>query len=118
MTKGQSLQLSAAAAAELGRQAAVAGTPGMMHLDLIEGGCERWTIRLRPGQLAGVPVGRGDGVTVYAPEQQQEQLCVLKLDYRSDLSGGGFLVSPPEGWVTCACGAAFGPRKPGGTTTQ
>ena len=118
MTKGQSLHLSAAASAELGRQAAVAGTPGMMHLDLIEGGCERWTIRLRPGQLTGVPVGRADGITVYAPEQQQGLLCGLRLDYRSDLSGGGFLVFPPEGLVSCACGAAFGPRRSGGTTTQ
>ena len=39
MPKGQSLSLSAAAAAELGRQAAVAGTPGMMHLDLVDGSC-------------------------------------------------------------------------------
>lgn len=118
MTKGQSLHLSAAAAAELGRQAAVAGTPGMMHLDLVEGGCERWTIRLRPGHLAGVPIGRADGVTVYAPEPQLPLLCGVSLDYRSDLSGGGFLAHPPEGLVSCACGAAFGPRGSMGTTTQ
>jgi Fe-S cluster assembly iron-binding protein IscA len=118
MTKGQSLHLTAAAAAELGRQAAVAGTPGMMHLDLIDGGCERWTIRLRPGQLAGVPIARADGVTVYAPEQQQARLCGVRLDYRSDLGGGGFLVEPPEGLVTCACGAAFGPRGIRGPATQ
>jgi len=41
MPKGLTVHLSAAAAAELGRQAAVAGTPGLMHLDLVEGGCER-----------------------------------------------------------------------------
>ncbi|MEX1316608.1 MAG: AIR synthase, partial [Synechococcaceae cyanobacterium] len=46
MPKGHSLRLTAAAAAELGRQAAVAGTPGLMHVDLVEGGCEQWTIRL------------------------------------------------------------------------
>ncbi|NDC34822.1 MAG: AIR synthase [Synechococcaceae bacterium WB9_2_112] len=118
MTKGQSLQITAAAAAELGRQAAVAGTPGMMHLDLIEGGCERWTIRLRPGHLAGVPIARADGVTVYAPEQQWPQLCGVSLDYRGDLSGGGFLVHPPEGHSSCACGAAFGPLNRGGSVTQ
>ena len=54
MPKGHSLRLTAAAAAELGRQAAVAGTPGMMHLDLMDGSCERWVIRIRPGHLAGV----------------------------------------------------------------
>ena len=117
MTKGQSLLLNATAAAELARQAAVAGTPGMMHLDLIEGGCERWTIRLRPGHLAGVPVARADGITVYAPEAQASQLSGLRLDYRSDLGGGGFVVQAPEGLQTCPCGVAFGPRvKAGGVT--
>jgi len=48
MPKGLTVHLSAAAAAELGRQAAVAGTPGLMHLDLVEGGCERWVLRIRP----------------------------------------------------------------------
>ena len=57
------MQLTAAAAAELGRQAAVAGTPGLMHLDLVEGTCEQWVIRLRPGHLAGTPVARADGLT-------------------------------------------------------
>jgi len=118
MTRGQSLLLSAAAAAELGRQAAVAGTPGMMHIDLIDGGCERWTIRLRPGHLAGIPVARADGITVYAPEDQRGQLHGLKLDYRSDLGGGGFVVQVPEGQQCCACGAAFGPRTKGGRATQ
>ena len=118
MTRGQSLHLTAAAAAELGRQAAVAGTPGLMHLDLIDGGCERWTLRLRPGHLAGVPVARADGVTVYAPQQQLELRAGLNLDYRGDLSGGGFLVRPGEGQRSCACGAAFGPAQRGGTPTQ
>ena len=118
MTKGQSLLLSAAAAAELGRQAAVAGTPGMMHLDLIDGGCERWTIRVRPGHLAGVPVARADGITLYAPEAQAPQLSGLKLDYRSDLGGGGFVVHPPEGLQSCACGSAFGPRSRAGGATR
>jgi Fe-S cluster assembly iron-binding protein IscA len=118
MTRGQSLRLTAAAAAELGRQAAVAGTPGMMHLDLVEGGCERWTIRLRPGHLAGVPVARADGVTVYAPQQQLAQLGGLSLDYKGDLSGGGFVVRPPEGLRSCVCGAAFGPPSGGGSVTQ
>ncbi|MBM5826553.1 MAG: AIR synthase, partial [Cyanobacteria bacterium M_surface_7_m2_040] len=54
----------------------------------------------------------------YAPEPQLPQLCGLSLDYRSDLSGGGFLAHPPEGLVSCACGAAFGPRAALGTTTQ
>lgn len=107
LPKGHSLRLTAAAAAELGRQAAVAGTPGLMHLDLVEGGCEQWTIRLRPGHLAGVPIARADGVTLYAPSQQVVLLSGLSLDYRGDLSGGGFLVRSGGPINSCACGAAF-----------
>jgi Fe-S cluster assembly iron-binding protein IscA len=110
MPKGHSLRLTAAAAAELGRQAAVAGTPGLMHLDLVAGGCEQWTIRLRPGHLAGVPIARADGVTLYAPSQQLSLLAGLSLDYRGDLSGGGFLVRSHAALRSCACGAAFSPQ--------
>lgn len=112
MPKGHSLRLTAAAAAELGRQAAVAGTPGLMHLDLQPNGCADWTIRLRPGHLAGVPIARADGVTLYAPGEQVGLLAGLNLDYRGDLSGGGFLVRGQEGVTSCACGAAFS-RRPG-----
>ncbi|MCP9773610.1 AIR synthase [Synechococcus sp. Tobar12-5m-g] len=107
MPKGLTVRLSAAAAAELGRQASVAGTPGLMHLDLIEGGCEHWVIRLRPGDLAGVAVARADGITLHAPAEQASQLAGLNLDYRGDLSGGGFLIRSSEAVQCCACGAAF-----------
>ncbi|WP_398330161.1 AIR synthase [Vulcanococcus sp.] len=111
MPKGHSLRLTAAAAAELGRQAAVAGTPGMMHLDLVDGSCERWVIRIRPGHLAGVAVARADGITLFAPGDQCERLGSLELDYRGDLSGGGFLVRAGRELRICACGAAFGPAE-------
>ena len=107
MPRGHSLRLTAAAAAELGRQAAVAGTPGLMHLELLEVACEAWAIRLRPGHLAGSPVARADGITLYAPGEQLPQLQGLQLDYRGDLSGGGFLVLSGPGVRSCACGAAF-----------
>ena len=116
MARGPNLRVTASAAAELGRQAAVAGTPGIMHLDLIEGGCERWTIRLRPGHLAGQPVARADGVTLYTPAEQAPLLAGLELDYRGDLSGGGFLMRQSETIRTCACGAAFSPE-PGSRRT-
>lgn len=105
--RGHSLRLTAAAAAELCRQAAVAGTPGLMHLDLLPGGCEPWTVRLRPGHLAGTPIARADGITLHAPPEQLEMLTGLQLDYRGDLSGGAFLVRAAAGVRTCACGAAF-----------
>lgn len=121
MPRGHSLRLTAAAAAELCRQAAVAGTPGLMHIDLQAGSCERWTIRLRPGHLAGTPVARADGVTLHAPSDQLPQLAGLLLDYKGDLSGGSFLVRPGDGVRCCACGSAFS-RESGrsgeGTTGQ
>jgi Fe-S cluster assembly iron-binding protein IscA len=118
MPKGLTLRLSATAAAELGRQAAVAGTPGLMHLDLIEGGCEQWVIRIRPGHLAGVPVARADGITLHAPAGQAPLLAGLSLDYRGDLSGGGFLIRSGDGVSCCACGAAFSRSSGAGTTTK
>ena len=69
------LRLTASAAAELGRQAAVAGTPGQMHLDLTPGECAEHVIRIRPGHLAGVAVARADGVTLHAPKDQLKLCC-------------------------------------------
>jgi Fe-S cluster assembly iron-binding protein IscA len=80
-----------------------------MHIDLVEGGCETWAIRLRPGHLSGTPIARADGITLHAPPEQAALLGGLLLDYRGDLSGGGFLVRPTEHIRSCACGAAFTP---------
>ncbi len=118
MPRGHSLRITAAAAAELCRQAAVAGTPGLMHIDLLDGSCERWAIRLRPGHLAGSPVARADGITLYAPPPQLALLTGLQLDYKGDLSGGGFLVRPSDDVRSCACGAAFSRESRRGTTGQ
>jgi Fe-S cluster assembly iron-binding protein IscA len=114
--RGHSLQITAAAAAELSRQAAVAGTPGLMNIDLLEGSCEQWAIRLRPGHLAGTPIARADGITLHSPAAQVALLTGLHLDYKGDLSGGGFLVRSGDGVSSCACGAAFSRRTGRGTT--
>ena len=89
---GATLQITATAAAELGRQASVAGTPGVMHLDLTTGHCENNVIRLQPGSLSGTPAARAEGVTLHVPDAQHALLEGLTLDYRSDISGGGFLI--------------------------
>jgi len=104
---GTNLQITPSAAAELGRQAAVAGTPGQMFVDLVPGSCETHVIRLQPGAMGGIPVARGDGITLHAPASQISQLSGLCLDYRSDLSGGGFLICADNGIRSCACGSAF-----------
>jgi len=109
MQKGMSLSITSTAAAELGRQAAFAGSPGEMHLDLLEDTCEEgwFHIRLQSGQNNGIPIARADGVTLYAPEKQLSLLNGARLNYYGDLSGGGFLISAPEGAECCACGSGF-----------
>jgi Fe-S cluster assembly iron-binding protein IscA len=116
--KGHSLRITPNAASELCRQAAVAGTPGMMHIDLLPGGCEAWSIRLRPGHLAGTPIARADGITLHAPVEQLELLTGLLLDFKGDLGGGGFLLRSGPGTRHCACGAAFSREKVQGTSGQ
>jgi Fe-S cluster assembly iron-binding protein IscA len=44
---------------------------------------------------------------LYAPAEQLELVTGLSLDFRGDISGGGFLVRPSDGVVSCACGTAF-----------
>lgn len=116
--KGHSLRITPSAASELCRQAAVAGTPGMMHIDLVPGGCEAWSIRLRPGHLAGSPIARADGITLHAPAEQLELLTGLLLDFKGDLGGGGFLMRSGPGTRHCACGAAFSRESERGTSGQ
>jgi Uncharacterized conserved protein len=104
---GANLLITPAAAAELGRQAAAAGTPGQMHLELVSGSCEEHVIRLQPGPMGGQPIARADGITLHAPSSQAQVLEGLCLDYRGDLSGGGFLVTARTGIRCCPCGSAF-----------
>ena len=109
MSKGLSLTITPNAASELGRQASFAGTSGKMHIDLLQDPCgEGWRhIRLQPGSLNGVPIARTDGLTLYAPSNQIHLFKGLILNYYGDLSGGGFLISSPEGFESCACGSGF-----------
>ena len=103
------LSVSKLAAAELIRQSAFGGTPGEMHIDLLPDGFgEGWLyIRIRCGKHAGTPIARIDGVTIFAPVEQLNLLKGLNLDYYGDLSGGGFLISPPEGAQRSPCGSGF-----------
>ena len=109
MKNGPGLTISATAAAELNRQAAFAGTPGVMHIDLLEDKSgEGWLyIRIRPGKNEGVPFARTDGITLYAPSNQLVLFEGLNLNYFGDLSGGGFLISTPRRAEASACGSGF-----------
>ncbi len=103
------LTISKTATAELMRQSAFGGTPGEMHIDLLPDSFgEGWLyIRLRPGKHNGIPVARREGVTLFAPSKQIILFRGLKLDYFGDLSGGGFLISTPEGAEASVCGSGF-----------
>ena len=103
------LTVSKSASAELIRQSAFGGTPGEMHIDLLPDHFEEgWLyIRVRCGKQDGTPIARRDGVTLFAPAEQIVLLKGLSLDYYSDLSGGGFLISTPEGAQQSICGSGF-----------
>ncbi len=103
------LSVSKSATAELIRQSAFGGTPGEMHIDFVSDGFgEGWLyIRLRCGRHAGTPIVRTDGVTLFAPNEQMNLLKGLNLDYFGDMSGGGFLISTPEGAKPSTCGTGF-----------
>ena len=110
MQNGPGLKISATAVAELNRQAAFTGTPGVMHIDLIKDdiGSEGWMhIKLKPGLCNGSPISRTEGITLYADTKKFSLLKDLKLNYYSDLSGGGFLISTPKNAKRCACGSGF-----------
>ena len=109
MQSGPGLRISATAVAELNRQAAFTGTPGVMHIDLLDDKCgEGWKfIRIRPGKNNGIPIARGDGITLYASRDQTLLFQGLKLNYVGDLSGGGFLISTPQGAEASPCGSGF-----------
>ncbi len=109
MRNGSGLKISATAAAELNRQASFTGTPGVMHIDLMDDKCgEGWKfIRIRPGKNDGVALARADGITLYTQENQIQLFQGLKLNYFGDLSGGGFLISTPKGAEASPCGSGF-----------
>lgn len=109
MQKGLNLSLTPAAVAELVRQASLAGTPGLMHIDLLEDTSSKgWIhINIKSGHNDGVPIARDNGITLYTQEKYLPVLQGLKLNYFGDLSGGGFLISTPLGAECCACGAGF-----------
>ena len=103
------LKITQPAAAELSRQAAFAGTPGQMFIDLVEDfDKEGWLhIKLKPGICKGNPISRAEGITLFADYNKFQYFKGLILDYYSDLSGGSFLISSPINAIRCSCGSGF-----------
>ena len=110
MTDIVNLSISQSAASELLRQASFGGSPGIMSIELVEddNSSEGWLhIKLKPGKSNGFPISRTEGITLYADIKKFYLLKDLKLDYYSDLSGGGFLISTPKNAKRCSCGSGF-----------
>ena len=110
MTEIVNLLISQTAASELSRQASFGGSPGEMSIDLIKDdiASEGWMhIKLKPGKGNGSPISRTEGITLYADSKKFSFFKDLKLDYYSDLSGGGFLISTPKNAKRCSCGSGF-----------
>ena len=109
MSKAFSFNISSAAAAELIRQSSLSRTPGLMHLALLTDSFnEGWMhIQLSAGKKQGVPLARTDGITLFAPSDQLKIFKGLNLNYYADLSGGGFLISTPQGAEPSPCGSGF-----------
>jgi len=109
MTEIVNFSISQYAAAELSRQASFAGTPGEMFIDLINDiDDEGWLhIKISPSSCNGCPISRTEGITLFANPDKFKLFKGLKLDYYSDLSGGGFLISNPFNSTRCSCGAGF-----------
>tara|TARA_Y100001968_G_scaffold124331_1_gene113325 strand:+ start:362 stop:562 length:201 start_codon:yes stop_codon:yes gene_type:complete len=59
------------------------------------------------GTNNGVPLARIDGRTLFVVPEKLFLFQGLKLNYFGDLSGGGFLISTPEGAESCSCVAGF-----------
>ena len=110
MTEIVNLSISQSATSELSRQSSFGGFPGEMSIDLVEDkNCsEGWMhIKLRPGKCNGSPISRTEGVTLYAEAKSFSLLKDLKLDYYSDLRGGGFLISTQKNAILCYCGSGY-----------
>ena len=110
MTEIVNLIIIQSAASELSRQASFGGCPCEMSIDLVEDKTcsEGWMhIKLRSGSCNGSPITRTEGATLYADVKKLNLLKDLKLDYYSDLSGGGFLISTPKNAKRCSCGSGF-----------
>tara|TARA_B100000131_G_scaffold277865_1_gene281987 strand:+ start:316 stop:672 length:357 start_codon:yes stop_codon:yes gene_type:complete len=103
------LAISNSAAAELSRLAAFGGSPGNMYIDLVNDlDNEGWLhIKLTAGTSNGSPIARTQGVTLFADPKKFKLFKGLSLDYYSDLSGGGFLISTPKNTLRCSCGSGF-----------
>ena len=97
------------ASCELLRQSISRGSPGEVFIKLQPDKFEDGWMFLRVSAMSkfGIPIARTDGLTVYALESQKSLFDGLTIDHYQDLTGGGFLISTPEGAEKSTCGSGF-----------
>ena len=103
-------KLTKRAALEMMRQTSVAGIPGEMFAELVSGGCSEYSIVFEPGRNSGLAISRESGVTLYVKQDQLEKFKEIVIDYRENLSGGGFFMEGKNIQVG-SCGNCFSIKK-------
>ena len=94
------------------RQTSVAGIPGEMFAELVSGGCSDYSIVFEPGRNSGLAASRESGVTLYVKQEQLKKFKNIVIDYRENLSGGGFFVEGNNIQVS-SCGNCFSIKRTG-----
>jgi len=103
------IQLSKAAATEIGRLKSKQQPNVLFRLAVKPGGCSGWYYDMSFDQAVQVGEGVFDsqGIQIVIDAESLEYIKGLTLDYSEDLMGGGFRFHNPQAKATCGCGNSF-----------
>jgi iron-sulfur cluster assembly accessory protein len=103
------IQLSKAAATEIGRLKSKQQANALFRLTVKRGGCSGWYYDMSFDQVVqiGERVFDSQGIQVVIDAESLESINGLTLDYSEDLMGGGFRFHNPQATATCGCGNSF-----------
>ena len=103
------IQLSKAAATEIGRLKSKQQANALFRLTVKRGGCFGWYYDMSFDQAVqlGERVFDSQGIQVVIDAKSLESINGLTLDYSEDLMGGGFRFHNPQAKATCGCGNSF-----------
>ncbi|MEI2581978.1 HesB/IscA family protein [Scytonema sp. PRP1] len=103
------IQLSKAAATEIGRLKSKQQPNVLFRLAVKTGGCSGWYYDMSFDEAVqvGERVFDSQGIQVVIDAESLEYIKGLTLDYSEDLMGGGFRFHNPQAKATCGCGNSF-----------
>lgn len=103
------IQLSKAAATEIGRLKSKQQTNVLFRLAVKRGGCSGWYYDMSFDEAVqvGEHIFNSQGIQVVIDAQSLEYIKGLTLDYSEDLMGGGFRFHNPYAKASCGCGNSF-----------